>query len=105
MTSIVSTILFKRIPQTDAHGRFVEFDKSDPDLRFVDGTMRERILGYLQERDEPLTAKDIAQGISSHTNRVFVQLKKLVLDESVELLNLPGLQPEYQIRKPDDSII
>lgn len=98
MNSIVSTILFKKIPEQNIPGRFIKFDKTDPDIRFSTGTMRERVLGYLEVRDEPLTAKDIALGISSNTSRVYAQLKKLVGEGVLEVFAHNGFHPEYVIR-------
>ena len=98
MNSIVSTILFKKIPEQNIPGRFIKFDKTDPDIRVSTGTMRERVLGYLEARDEPLTAKDIALGISSNTSRVYAQLKKLVGEGVLEVFAHNGFHPEYVIR-------
>jgi hypothetical protein len=98
MSSIVSTILFKKIPQQQSAGRFIKFDKTDPDIRFSTGTMRERVIGYLAARNEPLTAKDIALGISSNTSRVYAQLKKLVGEGVLDVVSHNGFHPEYVIR-------
>ena len=57
-----------------------------------------RVLGYLEARDEPLTAKDIALGISSNTSRVYAQLKKLVGDGVLDVFAHNGFHPEYVIR-------
>lgn len=99
MSSIVSTILFKKIPQQQSAGRFIKFDKTDPDIRFSTGTMRERVIGYLAARNEPLTAKDIALGISSNTSRVYAQLKKLVGEGVLDVVSHNGFHPEYVIRQ------
>ena len=98
MASIVSTILFKKIPEHQNPGRFIKFDKTDPDIRFSTGTMRERVIGYLEARSEPLTAKDIALGISSNTSRVYAQLKKLVGEGTLDVYSHNGFHPEYVIR-------
>lgn len=98
MSSMISTLLFKQIPEQHNPGRFIKFDKTDPDIRFSTGTMRERVLGYLESRDEPLTAKDIALGISSNTSRVYAQLKKLVGEGVLDVFAHNGFHPEYVIR-------
>ena len=97
MASIISTLLFKQIPVQHNPGRFIKFDKTDPDIRFSTGTMRERVIGYLEARDEPLTAKDIALGISSNTSRVYAQLKKLVGEGVLDVFSHNGFHPEYVI--------
>jgi len=98
MASIISTVLFKQIPTQHNPGRFIKFDKTDPDIRFSTGTMRERVIGYLEARDEPLTAKDIALGISSNTSRVYAQLKKLVAEGVLDVVSHNGFHPEYIAR-------
>ena len=98
MASIISTVLFKKIPEQNTPGRFIKFDKTEPDIRFATGTMRERVIGYLQARNEPLTAKDIALGISSNTSRVYTQLKKLVEEGVLEVFSHNGFHPEYILR-------
>lgn len=98
MSSMISTLLFKRFPEQSNQGRFIKFDKTDPDIRFSTGTMRERVLGYLEARGEPLTAKDIALGISSNTSRVYAQLKKLVSEGVLDVSAHNGFHPDYVIR-------
>ena len=61
--------------------------------------MRERVIGYLAARNEPLTAKDIALGISSNTSRVYAQLKKLVGEGVLDVVSHNGFHPEYVIRQ------
>jgi hypothetical protein len=99
MTSILSTLLFKHIPPQTNVGRSIKFDASDPDIRFASGPMHDRVLGYLMLRDEPLTAKEIAQGIGSTTSRVYVPLKRLVTDRVLEIISVEGFHPEYVIRQ------
>ena len=99
MTSILRTILFKEIPKPPSIGRMVKFDASDPDIRFATGSMHERVVGYLREKNEPMTAKEIAQGVGSTTSRVYVQLKRLVADRELEVISMEGFHPEYVPRQ------
>jgi hypothetical protein len=104
MTSIIRAVLFKEVPKPSSLGRSIKFEESDPDIRFSTGTMHERVMGYLKERDEPLSAKDIATGIGSTTSRVYVQLKRLAANRFIEVINVDGFHPEYWIRSGRDNI-
>ena len=99
MTSILRTILFKEIPKPLNASRTIKFDISEPDIRFATGSMHDRVMRYLTEQDEPLTAKEIAQGIGSTTSRVYVQLKRMVSDRTLAVINVEGFHPEYIMRQ------
>lgn len=59
--------------------------------------MHERVVGYLAARGEPLTAKEIAQGIGSNTSRVYAQLKRLLADNAIQVISGAGFHPEYLV--------
>lgn len=97
MTSLLKQVLFKEIPLPSGVSRSIRFDITDPDQRFMKGTINVRIINYLKFRDEPLTAKEIAKGIGTSTNQVYVQLKRLVQDQKLKAINIDGFHPEYFI--------
>lgn len=105
MTSIIRAVLFKEVPKPSTLGRSIKFDETEPDIRFSTGKMHERVMEYLKERDEPLTAKDIALGIGSTTSRVYVQLKRLASGRLIEVINVDGFHPEYTIRSGRDNSV
>ncbi len=104
MPSMLRTLLFKEIPKPPNIGRAIRFDASEPDIRFATGPMHARVIGYLKARGEPLTAKEIAQGIGSSTSRVYVQLKRLVSDHTLSVISVEGFHPEYIVRQPRESL-
>ena len=99
MSSMLRTLLFKQIPKTPNVGRTIKFDASEPDIRFATGSMHERVVGYLKARNEPLTAKEIAQGIGSTTSAVYAQLRRLLSDRTLSMISVEGFHPEYVIRQ------
>lgn len=99
MTSIIRAILFKEFPPPPDIGRSVRFDVSDPDVRYSQGPIPTRILGYVRSRGEPLTAKEIAQGIDCTTSCVYVNLKNLVNQRSLDVISVAGSHPEYVLAR------
>lgn len=99
MSSMVRTLLFKEIQKPPNVGRTIKFDASEPDIRFATGSMHERVVGYLTARNEPLTAKEIAQGIGSSTSAVYAQLRRLLSDHTLSIISVDGFHPEYVIRQ------
>lgn len=95
MSSIITTLLFKRFPDHRGYGRLIKFDQTEAYIKFATGCMHERVIGYMGARAEPLTAGDIAHGIGSTTNRVYSTLKKLVQNGKIVAIQIEGAHPEY----------
>lgn len=97
MTSIVGQILFKQTPVPAKHGRVVRFGQEEPDIQLATGTVKERILLYLQRNQCPATAKEITQGIGTNHSRVTRVLQALLKSNKVRLLKIDGCVTEYEL--------
>ncbi len=68
--------------------RRIIFDKSQPDISLITGTLLERIEEYLKLTGEPATVSEIAQGINSNPSRVMANLQVMQRSSKVEAINV-----------------
>lgn len=102
MSSLLIQILFQADrgpPLPIGPGRKIIFDKTQPDISLVTGTLRERIEEYLHLTNEPATATEIAQGINSNPSRVISNLQVLQRSGKVVAIKIDGCITEYLLAK------
>ena len=78
-------------------GRRIVFDKSQPDISLITGTLLERIEEYLKLTGEPATVSEIAQGINSNPSRVMANLQVMQRSSKVEAIKIEGCVTEYRL--------
>lgn len=91
----LSTLFFPVSPVITQRGRRIQFDVSQPDIRFATGPMNERVFDYLSSTPDSATAKEIAMAIDSNASRVTQSLKKMVHEKQVIEIVHEGYPTEY----------
>ena len=100
MSSMLTKILFRteqRTPFRLSRGRRIVFDKTQPDISLITGTLLERIEEYLKLSGEPATVSEIAQGINSNASRVMANLQVMQRTGKVQAIKIEGCVTEYQL--------
>lgn len=94
--SQLATLLFK--PSiSHPQGRVIKFDENNPDIAYTTGSMRDRVLKYLEDQQCFATASEIAKGIASNSSRTTKALNQLVEEGLVESIKLEGCVREYSL--------
>ena len=93
-------MLLGDLPAHTGKGRPITFSHADIDIRLTTGSMRERVLHYLQLVSVPATAKEIADGIGSDSGRVHRLLKSLIAFGEIDAIKLEGSVTEYTLPNP-----
>lgn len=93
--SQLASLFFPVSPVIKQAGRRIQFDVSQPDIRFATGPMNERVFDYLSSTADSATAREIAVAIDSNTSRVTQSLKKMVREKLVAEIVLEGYAMEY----------
>lgn len=102
MSSLLIQMLFqadRRPPMPMSIGRRIIFDKTQPDISLVTGTLRERIEEYLHLTNEPATVTEIAQAINSNPSRVIANLQVMQRSGKVQAIKVEGCVSEYLLTK------
>ena len=102
MTSILAALLYKEerpdVPNTGS-GRRIFFDKAQPNITLVTGSICDRIEAYLREIAESATVTEIAHGIGSNSSRVAAAIKRLRVQERVDTIKVDGCVAEYVLKE------
>lgn len=97
MSSILTQLLIKPVPQPALRGRVIRFGHEEPDIQLATGAMPERMLAYLKRNQCPATAKEIATGIGSNSSRVTRVLQQLLKEQKIRCIKIDGCVMEYEI--------
>lgn len=101
---MLATLLLEK-PPVPTKGRAIRFGMSELDINFTTGSMAERIVSILGAMDEPLTAKQIATGISSSSSRVATTLKTLIAAGKVSQIKIDGCTAEYTLIQESCNVL
>lgn len=99
MNRYLSQMLLGNLPKVQHQGRAVCFSTTEIDINLTTGSMRERVLAYLDLAKAPVTAKEISEGIGSEPGRVNRILQQLVSGGTVDAIKLEGVVKEYTLPK------
>lgn len=100
MNRYFSQMLLGNLPKVQRQGRAICFSGTEIDIHLITGSMRERVLTYLDLTKAPATAKEISEGIGSESGRVNRVLQQLVAAEQISAIKLEGTVKEYVLAKP-----
>jgi DNA-binding MarR family transcriptional regulator len=100
-TSILHRLLFNSKKTTHPKGRLIRFDESTPDIAYTTGSMRERVILFLQENQGFATTSEVAKGIASNPSRTTTMLNQLVAEGVVNTIKLEGCVREYELKITD----
>jgi len=102
----MSSILRKLLIDSDrpaspksGSGRKIVFDKAQPDITLVTGSISERIEAFMLSIGEPCTVSEIAHGIGSNASRVSSSIKRLREMGKVEGVKVEGCVAEYVLKE------
>lgn len=100
-SSMLHSLLFKSPNAVHPKGRLIRFDESTPDIAYTTGSMRERVILFLQENQGFATTSEIAKGIASNPSRTTKMLNQLVSEGIVSTIKLDGCVREYELKLID----
>ena len=87
--------LLNGVPQPTIKGRVVRFGISEPGIKFVTGSMHDRVQACLEHNKESLTASEIAIRIASTPSRVTISLQRLINQGKAQKIVIDGCVTEY----------
>lgn len=99
--SLLHSLLFKSPKAAHPKGRLIRFDESTPDIAYTTGSMRERVILFLQENQGFATTSEVAKGIASNPSRTTKTLNQLVSEGVVDTIKLEGCVREYELKMTD----
>ncbi len=100
--SVLTNLLFASerpaVPRSGS-GRKIVFDKAQPSITLVTGSISERIEAYMTTINEPCTVTEIAVGIGSNASRVSSSIKRMREAGKVEGIKVDGCVAEYVLKE------
>lgn len=100
--SLLKSLLFKsELPLQQ--GRVIRFDEGTPDIAYTTGSMRERVILFLQDNQGFSTTSEIAKGIASNSSRTTKTLSSLIDEGIVSSIKLEGCVREYGLAQAQRS--